>query len=110
MSTIPVSAWLNLTGAFATIHAVGKQRNLLVNKIHVVNTSNADVTVELCAYPLTTPATTPSADNALLWDTVIAKNAYIEFGKGLIFGSEYTLCALTSSAGNVNVFISGEEA
>lgn len=109
MSTIPISVQAQLTNALATIHVVGKQRTFTITNIHITNVGVVDTTVELCAYPLTVPATTPSAVNALLWDFIVPANDFIELGEGLMFLSEYTIAAQAGVGNAINVNICGTE-
>lgn len=102
-----VSKFLQLTDAFQTVHTVGPQDRLTVERLFITNTSNGAKTVQVCFVPKTTPATSPTAANALLWDYSLNANTYVDIELSYILSPDYTVQALASASNVVNVFLTG---
>lgn len=105
-TSLAVSAQANLGVAFGVIHTVTYQTRLTVAVIHLANTTGADVTVRISLYP---DGGAPTNANALLWDFIVPKNDFLEFGEGLILLSKVSLAALASAGNSVTLTLSGIE-
>lgn len=105
-SSVAVSAQANLGLAFGVVYGVTYQRRLTVAVIHLANTTNADLTVRVSIYP---DGGTPTNANALLWDFIVPKYDFLEFGEGLILLSKWSLAALASAGNSVTLTLSGIE-
>lgn len=103
---VRIGAAANLSGSFVIIHTVQNNWFFRTSCLHIVNTSGAPVTVRVCVVP---GGGSPDVTNALLWDFSIPANDLIELAEGLIMKPSSTCQALCSSAGAVNLFLSGTE-
>lgn len=105
MNTVGVrfSAQLTLSGAFQTVVSANPV-GIRVCVIHLVNTTGAPVTVQVCVVP---HGGTPSVANALLYDYSIPANDFLQFDEGDFLSPNSTLQALASAGNSVNLRFSG---
>lgn len=90
----------------AIAHTVYRDRWFKVTCLHIVNTTAAPVTVQVCIVP---DGGAPVQTNALLWDFAIPANDLIEMADGLLLPPSSSMQALCSAAGAINLFLSGTE-
>lgn len=95
-----------LTSGFTTVYTVQVNYWSKVTMIHLVNTTAAPVTVQLCSVA---PGGTPTQDNALMWNFSIPANDLIELGDGYWMSSQMSLAAKCSVDGAINLIWSLEE-
>lgn len=103
---VEITETILLTVAVQTVHTVFYQRYLLVENIHVTNTSNVAATVRVCLVP---EGGTALQSNALVWDLSIDGNKFLEFGEGLKLPPSSSLQASAGAANSVNLFLCGTE-
>lgn len=101
-----VSASLQLTGAFQTVHTVDSHRWLTVSNIHLTNTSNSAATIRMC---FVAPGSSASEANAVLWDFSLDANDFLEYGEGVILFPNWTIQALASALTSITVHVFGIE-
>lgn len=92
---------------FTTVHTVNSHRWLFVESIHITNTTNGAVTIELCVVPT---GGTASTANALLWDHSIAANDFLEFGWSTRVPPLGTIKAKGSANNALMIQVTGYEA
>jgi hypothetical protein len=85
---------------------VGTGRFLRVSNIHLSNTTNAAVTIDLCLCASPDP---PTAANALLWQFSLGANDFLEFGEGLWLPPGSSLQGGASAGSAIALFLSGHE-
>jgi len=99
---LSLAAQITLTGSFQI--ALTAPALTTLSGIILTNTDTVSRTVRLCFVP---PGQSAVQGNSILWDFPMAPNDFIDIAAGQIILGFFTIQALASSAGVVNLRISG---